>query len=372
MQAQAGLCIGGIDLGRGVILAPMAGVTDVSFRSITKSFGADLVTSEMISAEGLVRRNPSTRLLLATVPEERPLAIQIFGADSRVLAEAGRVVADAGADLIDINMGCPVPKVLRQEAGAALLRDPDRVKRVVDAVRRAVEIPVTVKIRSGWSSAEINAVQVARAAEAAGADAITVHPRTADQRFSRAADWRLIARVKQAVSIPVIGNGDIIRPEQVWEMRRLSGCDGVMIGRASMGNPWIFRQADELAAGRPVSVPTGNERLAVARRHLFLSDEWGGSRRSGAYYRSRLMWYTKRLAGGARLRAALSRTGKPEDMLHICETFFQQLDPEPENLKAGPAGRIGPDGSVPGGQGRLPNGESSWSGRPRTQAREGE
>jgi nifR3 family TIM-barrel protein len=304
----------------------MAGITDLSFRRVARNFGVDLVTSEMVSGEGLVRGNPGTRYLLRSHPEEKPLAVQLFGANAQVMAEAARMVADGGADIIDLNMGCPVAKVIRQGAGAALLTDTDKVKRVVDGVRRAVDIPVTVKTRSGWDRSRINVVEVACAAEAAGADAITIHPRTAKQGFSGTADWLVIGEVKQAVRIPVIGNGDVTRPEHVEKIRQVSGCDGVMIGRAAMGNPWIFQQALELAGGRsPLPVP-GHERVEIMRRHLSLYQELHPDRPSLAGLRSRLMWYTKGQRGAARLRASLSKCCDSKAMLKTCEDFFASLE----------------------------------------------
>ncbi len=326
MKIEAKLKIGDLDLGQGLILAPMAGITDLSFRRIAKSFGVDLVTSEMVSAEGLVRRSASTRTLLRSHREEKPLAVQLFGSDPSVIAEAARIVADEGADIIDLNMGCPVPKVLRQGAGAALIRDPGKVKRLVGAVRKAVNIPVMVKTRSGWSKSQINVLEVARAAEDAGADAITIHPRTAKQGLSGTADWSLIAKAKQAVTVPIIGNGDVTRPEMVEKMRQLTGCDGVMIGRAAMGNPWIFRQAKQLAAGEKPSRPAVQERLEIMQRHLALYEESLEGRQSLSRVRSRLMWYTKGLRGSVRLRAALSSCRELENMIKVCEDFFLSLE----------------------------------------------
>ena len=328
MGRKAKLKIGGLELGEGLILAPMAGITDLSFRRIAKSFGADLVTSEMVSAEGLVRNRASTRFLINSHPEEKPLAIQLFGSDPSVISEAARIVADEGADLIDLNMGCPVPKVLRQGAGAQLIRQPKKIKQIVEAVRRVVRIPVTVKTRSGWSKSQLNVLELARVAEDAGADAITIHPRTAKQGFSGKADWYLIGKVKQGVTIPVIGNGDVTRPEQVQEMRQLTGCNGVMIGRGAMGNPWIFQQAKQLARDETVSDPSLQERLEVMRRHLDLYKESLSGRKRPTGIRSRLMWYSKGLRGSARLRAALSGCRDAETMIKVCEDFFANLERE--------------------------------------------
>jgi nifR3 family TIM-barrel protein len=303
----------------------MAGITDLSFRLISRRFGADLVTSEMVSAEGVLRGNTSTRALLHTRPEERPLAVQLFGGDPRAVSEAARIVADQGVDVIDLNMGCAVPKVIRQGAGAALLLDPVRVREMVAAVRQAVMVPVTVKIRSGWNREQINAVEVARCAEEAGADAVTIHPRTAKQRFSGAADWDVITRVRDAVSIPVIGNGDIRRPEQVERMRHVTGCDGVMIGRAAMGNPWIFQQARQLAAGGPSRRPSPGERLEVMLDHLRLFQECPPGRPLLTRARSLIIWYSRGFPGSSRLRAKLAGCGTSAAMLEISRNFFAAL-----------------------------------------------
>ena len=326
MPTRTKLRIGGLDLGNGLVLAPMAGITDLSFRRIAKNLGADLVTSEMVSAEGIVRQSGTTRSLLNSHPEEKPLAIQLFGSDPSIMAEAATIVAAEGADIIDLNMGCPVPKVLRQGAGAQLIRQPKKVAQIVDAVRRVVSIPLTVKTRSGWSKSKINILEVASVAEDAGADAITIHPRTARQGFSGKADWYLIAKVRQAVTIPIIGNGDVNRPEQVEEMKQLTGCNGVMIGRGAMGNPWIFKQAKQLALGDPVSGPSLRERLEVMGRHLNLYRESFQGRQNLAGIRSRLMWYSKGMRGSARLRAALSGCRLLEEMITLCEDYFASLD----------------------------------------------
>jgi tRNA-dihydrouridine synthase B len=326
MSQMAELKIGDLELGQGLILAPMAGITDLSFRRIAKSLGADLVTSEMVSAEGIVRKGGRTRSLLNSHPEEKPVAIQLFGSDPLVMGEAARIVSGEGADIIDLNMGCPVPKVLRQGAGAQLIRQPEKVAQIVEAVRRVVSIPVTVKTRSGWSKTQINMLEVARVSEDAGADAITIHPRTAKQGFSGKADWDLIGKVKQAVTIPVVGNGDVTRPEQVEEMKHLTGCNGVMIGRGAMGNPWIFKQAKQLARGEAVSDPSVRERLEVIGRHLDLYKESLSGRQRLAGIRSRLMWYSKGLRGSARLRAGLSSCRDIETMIKVCEDFFAALE----------------------------------------------
>ena len=206
----------------------------------------------MISANGLIRKTAKTYEYLKTCADDSPLGAQIFGADPRIMAQAACIVAESGVDLIDINMGCPVKKVIKAGAGAVLMKDPDRVARIVDAVKKAVKIPVTVKIRSGWTRGSINAVEIARIAEDCGADAITVHARTADQGYSGHADWKIIAAVKKAVKIPVIGNGDIRQPQDAVRMLQETSCDAVMVGRGALGNPWIFKGIVQALCGQTV------------------------------------------------------------------------------------------------------------------------
>ncbi|UCG14756.1 MAG: tRNA dihydrouridine synthase DusB [Deltaproteobacteria bacterium] len=326
MKRKTPLKIGNLELGQGLILAPMAGITDMSFRLIAVRFGADLVTSEMVSAEGLVRENPGTSYLLQSHPDEKPLSVQLFGSEPRVMAEAARMLVDRGTDIIDLNMGCPVPRIIRQGAGAVILKNIETVERILTAVRRAVEIPVTVKIRSGWDRSSMNAVEVARAAEASGVDAITLHPRTAKQGLSGVADWSLIAGLKRAVKIPVIGNGDVTKPEQVEDMKQQTGCDGVMIGRAAMGNPWIFQHAKRLALGEAVRRPTTEERLEVMLSHLLSYQQLRPTRPLLSGVRSRLMWYSKKLPGASRLRAELGGCRDTKTMIKMCESFFASLE----------------------------------------------
>ena len=226
---------------KGAFLAPLAGISNLPFRLIVRSQGCALAYTEMISTNGLVRKTAKTYEYLKTCADDRPLGAQIFGADPQIMAEAARIVADSGVDLIDINMGCPVKKVIKAGAGAILMKNPDPIARIVEAVKKAVKIPVTLKIRSGWTHSSINAVQIAKIAEACGADAITVHARTADQGYSGQADWKIIAEVKKTIKIPVIGNGDIRQPQDAVRMLKETSCDAVMVGRGSLGNPWIFK-----------------------------------------------------------------------------------------------------------------------------------
>ncbi len=238
-----GLCrIGTVEVAPPVIMAPMAGVTDGPFLEVVSRFGVGMVTTEMMSAEGLRRNDPSCRRMLR-VPSRVPIpvAIQIFGAAPDVMAEAARAAQDSGAAVIDINAGCPIRKIVRQGAGAALIREPDRLARIVDTVKRAVTIPVTVKTRLGWDQNSIHVVQVCRMIQDAGADAVTVHARTARQIYTGKADWWWIRRLKDNLSIPVIGNGDVTCPSDFHRMMRETRCNAVMIGRGALGNPWLFR-----------------------------------------------------------------------------------------------------------------------------------
>ena len=242
---------------KGALLAPLAGISNLPFRLIARAQGCALAYTEMISSNGLVRKTEKTYEYLKTSAEDRPLGVQIFGADPEIMAEAARIVADSGVDLIDINMGCPVKKVIKAGAGVILMKDPDLVARMIEAVKKAVKIPVTVKIRSGWNRSSINAVEIAQIAEDCGADAITVHPRTADQGYSGHADWKIIANVKKAVKIPVIGNGDIRQPQDAVRMLAETACDAVMVGRGALGNPWIFKGISQALNGQAIDyLPT--------------------------------------------------------------------------------------------------------------------
>jgi tRNA-dihydrouridine synthase B len=233
-----------------VVLAPMAGVTDLPFRLLAKEMGCSLLYSEMVSDKGLLHNNCHTFDMLRIDDRERPVAVQIFGSEPAPMAAAARIVAGAGADIIDINMGCPTPKIVKNGEGSALMRRPELARDIIAAVAGAVTVPVTVKIRKGWDEASVNAVEVAALAEQAGAAAIAVHGRTREQFYAGQADWDIIRRVKERVRIPVIGNGDVRSPEDAARLLAYTGCDAVMVGRAAQGNPWIFRQIGEyLASG---------------------------------------------------------------------------------------------------------------------------
>jgi nifR3 family TIM-barrel protein len=300
----------------------MAGISDLTFRVLARECGCALAFTEMVSANGLVRETCRTYGYLASSPQDRPLGVQLFGADPAILAEAARIAESCGADLIDINMGCPVKKVVKTGAGAALMRAPDLVRSVVAAVRRAITRPLTVKLRSGWRRSEVNAPQLALIAQEEGADAVVVHPRTADQGFGGDADWGVIGTIKAALTIPVIGSGDIRRPEDGPRMIQATRCDAVMIGRASLGNPWIFREMIPLlSCGDKGSPPTPEERQATILRHLNLTLAAAGEGPGIRQFRKHLLWYTRGMRGGGAWRRALGQIDRREDLVEAVRTL---------------------------------------------------
>ena len=308
------------------ILAPLAGITNLPFRLIVRELGCALAFTEMVSANGLTRESVKTVEYLATTPEDRPLGVQIFGADPEIMARAARIVSAMNPDVIDINMGCPVRKVVKSGSGAALMKDPVVAGRMIASVIRSVNLPVTVKIRSGWTRASVNAPEIARIAEAEGASAVTVHGRTADQGFSGHADWEIIARVRQAVGIPVIGNGDIRTPADAMRMIAETGCHAVMVGRGALGNPWIFRgMSDRLRTFAEDFHPSLAERKCLISRHWEMEEEFYGPRIADRSFRKHLLWYTKGLAGSGRLRETLGKMKNRSNMLRELDRYFTSL-----------------------------------------------
>lgn len=322
------LRIGRLCLDNFVIMAPMAGITNLPFRLMVKKLGAGLVTTEMVSAMGLTLGKKKTYEYMKSDPREKPLAVQIFGSSPDVMASAAQTVVNAGADLLDINMGCPVKKVVKTGAGASLLRDRRRVSEIVSAVRRVCPIPLTVKIRAGWSPEEPAAYELARVLEDCGVDAITVHPRFATQGYSVHADWPLIGLLKNRVKIPVIGNGDIFEPSQALEMMRQTGCDGVMVGRGAIGNPWIFRQILHLTQGLPVPRPDLDERRSLLIEHYQLLSNAMGGKRAARTMRGLLLWYTKGLPHSNRFRGSITQIKDLESLVATMDNYFSTLKGE--------------------------------------------
>lgn len=311
--------IGSIEIPGIAVLAPMAGITDLNFRLLCKERGCAFVYTELVSAEGLLRGVRNAIRLVETTPAERPVGVQLYGHDPARLAEAAAwVEAEVPCDLIDLNMGCPVPKVVTKGAGAALMRDPKLVEQLVRAVSDAVRLPVTAKTRSGWTEKEINAVDVARAIEQGGGRCVALHARTRAQRHDGPVDWDLLAEVKRAVSVPVIGNGGVTDWRIALQMREQCGVDAVMIGRGAIGNPWIFEQVEDAWAGRAVREPTFAERFAVASRHVEAEvatfHRWSdrdreraeAERRAVSFVRSHLVHYVRGLPGAGEFRRRLN------------------------------------------------------------------
>jgi tRNA-dihydrouridine synthase B len=322
--------IGDLSLKNNVFLAPMAGVSNLPFRIVARGFGCGLAFTEMVSANGLVRGMEKSRRYLDSSEQDRPLGVQIFGREPDVLADAARIVTAAGADLIDINLGCPVKNVGRAGAGAALMKDPRRVEEIVKAVRKATSLPLTVKMRSGWNSRAVNALEIARIAEDCGSDAVIMHPRTAEQGFGGTADWRGIASLKELLRIPVVGSGDIRCSDDALRMLETTGCDAVMVGRGSLGNPWIFGAIISSLQGEPFFPPALTEREALIREHLKMETAYTGEGHGSRNFRKHLLWYTKGLRNGARFRQIVGAFNGQEAMLEELRRFFLSLAEERE------------------------------------------
>ncbi|MEW5852333.1 MAG: tRNA dihydrouridine synthase DusB [Myxococcota bacterium] len=314
--------IGPITLPNPWILAPMAGVSEKPFRVLAMEYGAGLAPTELISAKGLEYQNRRTRQYLDHSPREIPFTVQLFGGEPRSMAIAAEAAVKAGAQMLDINMGCPVKKVTKTGAGSALLCDHARAADVVREMRAAVgeKVPVTAKIRAGWDSHSITCVDMGKRLEDAGVAAIALHARTRAQGYSGHADWKLIAQLKAAVKVPVIGNGDVRSVKDAKRMQTETGCDFVMVGRAALGNPWIFRS---LAAGEDLPPPSPAERMATIVRHLgehveFVGDRWRAVRQ----FRQHLIWYSRGLRGGSAFRDGVMRLDEPEAVHDLCAQFF--------------------------------------------------
>lgn len=319
--------IGNLLLKNNIFLAPMAGITDLVFRLLVRKFGCSLCFTEMVSANGLVRGTEKSYRYLESISGDKPLGVQIFGSDPCVLSEAAKIVTDKGADLVDINMGCPVKKVLKIGAGGILMRDPSKVAVILQSIRKATSLPVTVKMRSGWSKDEINFLEIARVAQDCGVDAVVLHPRTVNQGFGGRADWGLIARVKKFLNIPVVGSGDVRRPEDAQRMLNVTECDGVMIGRGVLGNPWIVRDVLEYLENKNIfSPPALEEREDIINYHLDMSVKFFGEKTGLRKFRKHLLWYTKGLKGSSRFRETVVKIDKTESLLAMVHSYFKSID----------------------------------------------
>lgn len=317
--------IGNLTLDNNVILAPLAGITNLPFRIMAKEAGCGLVCSEMISSHGLVYRSGKTEKMLDSTPEEKPLSVQLFGAKPDILAEAAAIVESSGADIIDINFGCSVRKVLRTGSGAALMRTPDLAEDLLKAVRRTIRLPLTIKIRSGWDPSGAQALNISEIAESCGVDAITVHPRTAGQLFSGRADWSIIAAVKKKVSIPVIGNGDIRSGNDAVRMLAETGCDAVMIGRKAIGNPDIFSRVLAQINGDEEIAEDISRRFELMIRYLQASVEYIGEEQACRMMRSRLGWFTKGLHKSSHFREAIKHLSSEKEGVELINTYRDEL-----------------------------------------------
>ena len=299
--------IGSVEISGFSVLAPLAGITDMPFRLICKELGASLVYTEMISAEGMIRNPKSARAVTESCQEERPVAFQLFGKRPESMAEAARMLSGMGADIIDINMGCPVRKVVGSGSGAALLKDVKGAEGLVGAVVKASSVPVTVKLRTGWDAQDFVAAELARAAEAQGAAAVAVHGRHARQGFSGVADWSAIGAVKEAVGIPVMGNGDVVTAQDAERMIRETGCDLVMIGRGALGNPWLFGEVEALLAGRPApEVPSDAGKAELLIRQLAEVIKRKGELTGVKFMRKHAIWYSRGMKGCPEFRRTIT------------------------------------------------------------------
>lgn len=318
--------IADLEFKNNVFLAPMAGVTDIAFRGLCVEMGCGLVYTEMISAKGLYYKSENTKDMLRVSEEEKPVGVQIFGNDPYIMAKACDYFNDNDdICLVDINMGCPVPKVVKNGEGSALMRDAKLASSIVKEVKKASSNPVTVKFRKGFNDREVNAVDFAKAMEEAGADAVTVHGRTREQMYEGKADWDIIRQVKESIKIPVIGNGDVFSVEHALEITRLTKCDGIMIARGAMGNPWIFREIKQALNGEEVNYPTPAQKIDLAIRHLELAVRYFGENKAVREMRKHTAWYIKGLPNCTEIKNSVNTEKSAENVFKILKEYRDTL-----------------------------------------------
>ncbi len=312
------LQIGNVKLENDLILGPMAGVTDLPFRLLCKEQGAGLLCMEMVSAKGIMYNNKNTKFLLTIDERERPVSLQLFGSDADIISEQAKRIEELPFDILDINMGCPVPKIVNNGDGSALMKNPLLAGEIIEKTARAIQKPVTVKIRKGFDEEHINAVEMAHIAQESGAAAIAVHGRTREQYYSGKADWEIIRKVKEAVKIPVIGNGDVWTPQDAIDMRKQTGCDGVMIGRGAQGNPWIFKQILHYEqTGELLEKPSPQEVTEMILRHAKMQMEFKGEYIGMREIRKHAAWYTGGYKNSAKLRGKINETETYEELKEL-------------------------------------------------------
>ena len=320
--------IGNIKIKNRVVLAPMAGISNTSYRKIIKSMGAGLIYAEMVSDKAILHGNEKTFDLLKMSEEERPIVQQIFGAEAETLAGAAKIIEEKmKPDIIDINMGCPVPKIaIKNNSGAALMKDPAKIKEIVESVVNAVSVPVTVKIRSGWDEKSINAVEVAKIIESAGASAIAVHARTRSQAYSGKANWDIIKQVKEAVNIPVIGNGDVTSHLLAKEMLEYTGCDAVMVARGILGNPWLIKDCVDFLENKKLpDKVTNQEKIEMMRHHYELLLQDKGEIRALLEIRTHIIWYLKGMPRGKEIKVKICTAKSSEEIFNIINEYEKEL-----------------------------------------------